>query len=102
MNQTMTPKNPHFAIDFGRVREVVVGRREPFALVRRGARRQIPLRILLSSDGGDGETLRPPDALCRSECTKFVWILPCMVLFAVELHRRSIFSLEIQFSKGFL
>ena len=92
MVQPQAAQNPHFAIDFGRARELRVGLEELSEVVRRVARRQIPLRILLSSDGGDGETLRPPDALCRSKCTKFVWNFLWMVLVAVELHRRSIFS----------
>ena len=74
MNQTKVTQNPHFAIDFGRVREVGGELERPPEVVRRVARHHIPLRILCKCDGGGGETLRPSDAPAISECAKFVAI----------------------------
>ena len=89
MVQPQAALNPHFAIDFGRVREVRVGLEEPSEVVRRVARRQIPQRILCTLLCGGGERRSSPDAPARSNCAKFVWIFlhaRILVLFAVELH----------------
>ena len=79
-------KNSHFPIDFGRDQKVGVGLGEPVGVVWRVALHHIPLRILLSSDGGGGETLRSSDAPAIPECGKSERNYSCMVLFAVELH----------------
>ena len=68
MVQPQAAQNPHFAIDFGRVREVGGELERPPEVVRRVARRQIPLRVLVSCFRGGGAKPRPADATSSKQC----------------------------------